>query len=47
MKWWRVVKVAVKVGLAVGKVKETKKVNQIVAAVDKVIAAVEKEKAKT
>lgn len=44
MNWWKVVKTAVKVGLAVGKVKEAKRVEEIVDAVDKVVKTVEKEK---
>lgn len=38
MKWWRVLKVALTVGMAVGKVKEKKRVGEIVDAIDTVIA---------
>lgn len=46
MNWWKVVKVAVKVGLRVGRVKEAKRVEEIVAAVDEVVAAAVAEKEK-
>lgn len=44
MNWWKVIKTAVKVAVSVGKVKEAKRVDEIVDAVDKVVRAVEKEK---
>lgn len=39
MKWWRVIKVALAVGMKVGRVKEAPRVNEIIDAVDVVIAA--------
>lgn len=41
-KWWKVVKVALKVGMKVGRVKEKARVGEIVDAIDAVIAEVEK-----
>ena len=38
MKWWRVIKVALAVGMKVGRVKEAKRVGEIVDAIDVVIA---------
>ena len=38
MKWWRVLKVALTVGMAVGRVKEKKRIGEIVDAIDTVIA---------
>ncbi len=43
MNWWNVVKVAVKVGLSVGRVKEAKRVQEITDAVDVVVKAAIKE----
>lgn len=45
MKWWNVLKVALAVGMKVGRVKEKARVQEIVDAVDVVIAEVEKTKA--
>ena len=38
MKWWRVLKVAIAVGMKVGRVKEKARVGEIVDAIDTVIA---------
>ena len=46
MNWWNVIKVAARVGMAVGRVKEAKRVNEIIVAVDKVIKTAENEKGK-
>ena len=37
MKWWNVIKVAVTVGLKLGRVKEAKRVTEIVEGIDTVI----------
>lgn len=44
MKWWRVIKVAIAVGLKVGRVKEAQRVGEIIDAIDTVIAEAEQVK---
>lgn len=46
MNWWKVIKVALTVGLKLGRVKEAKKVTEIVAGIDEVIATAAAEKGK-
>lgn len=38
MKWWKVIKVAIAVGMKVGRVKEQARVGEIVDAIDTVLA---------
>ena len=42
MKWWRVVKAAVAVGLKLGRVKEAKRITEIVEGIDTVITEAQK-----
>jgi hypothetical protein len=46
VKWWRVIKVALTVGMKVGRVKEKARVGEIIDAVDTVIKEIEKRPAK-
>lgn len=42
MKWWRVTKTAIKVGLRLGRVKEAERITQVVDGIDKVLEAATK-----